>query len=310
MGAVGKTLEVAGQFASTAGNAYKTVTDGVSSFISNMGKGMVNNVSKALGGDAVMAGPETISEGFSAWMEGVSEDISGITSPFSEASKMTTEEVTTNYLESMEEPIEKIVEGPQAPGVRPSDTAAPSPGDPIKRVDVDKLSKSSQANVPDASAPQAPDFSVNNKPYQFKQEDLKFHDMDSQTVSALEAQENKGLMDYAKKFVGDTVDKTMTAASEMPGRAIDTAGQQAASSLTQRGMQEAGLGPEQEVTYQQVSNYVPSFDFTPIDLSYQQAGLSYGGLPSNRLEYYAFNNQPQGDFGGSSFRTFSQFRPQ
>lgn len=80
----GKVLQTVGKFANTAGNAFKTVTDGVRGFVSNVGKGMVNQVGSLLGKTTpvIQGAPSTIGEGFKTWMTGVADDVANITSPF------------------------------------------------------------------------------------------------------------------------------------------------------------------------------------------------------------------------------------
>jgi hypothetical protein len=81
---LGKVLQTAGKFASTIGNAYKTVSNGIASFVSNIGKGMVNQVGSMLGKQTAVIGgaPTTVGEGFKAFMSGVADDAANIISPF------------------------------------------------------------------------------------------------------------------------------------------------------------------------------------------------------------------------------------
>jgi len=101
---IGTVLQTAGKFASTIGNVYKTVTHGISSFVSNIGKGFINSTASTLGANSplISSGPASISEGFQNWMNGVHADVAKITSPFSEPAKNVIASVNKGYAESFD----------------------------------------------------------------------------------------------------------------------------------------------------------------------------------------------------------------
>jgi hypothetical protein len=100
---VGKILQTAGKFASTVGNAYKTVSNGISSFVSNVGKGVINQVASFAGKSTplIANSPATVGEGFKAFMSGVADDVSNITSPFRQVANTVEVGVSKAYESSL-----------------------------------------------------------------------------------------------------------------------------------------------------------------------------------------------------------------
>lgn len=101
---VGKVLQTAGKFASTAGNAFRTVTDGVMGFVSNVGKGFVNQTASMLGAQTPLIGnaPLTVGEGFQKWMTGVHDSVMNIPSPFRDAAQAVNTNVSQGFESSFD----------------------------------------------------------------------------------------------------------------------------------------------------------------------------------------------------------------
>ena len=74
---LGTVLKHAGSFASKAGNVFKTVTEGVTKFVTEVGRGAFNQVT---GGafKSVIGGPETIGAGWNAYTESVVQNFQSI----------------------------------------------------------------------------------------------------------------------------------------------------------------------------------------------------------------------------------------
>lgn len=109
---VGKVLQTAGKFASTAGNAWRTVTDGILNFTKNIGQGFVNKTASLLGKNAPVfsAGPTSVSDGFQKWMQGVAEDAGNVTSPFSKVSQEVSSEVVDSQYDKFMSNIPDMAE--------------------------------------------------------------------------------------------------------------------------------------------------------------------------------------------------------
>jgi hypothetical protein len=107
IGGIGKVLQTAGKFANTVGNAFKTVTDGIFSFVKTMGGTMVNKLGNMFGVDKlVTSAPDSFTEGFQKWMRGVGDDFNNITSPWREASEQVTTSIDNSFESSYEWPVE------------------------------------------------------------------------------------------------------------------------------------------------------------------------------------------------------------
>lgn len=249
---VGKVLQVAGKFAHTVGNAYKTVTDGIASFVSNVGKGFVNSTAKMLGAKApVIGGPESLSKGFQEWMGGVAEDVGNITSPFKVPATEVATTIEAAYEKSMTDPESLLAES-------------------------EKLFKQSN-------------------------DDFRFYEVPKEKYAQI-AKAEQGAF---KKFVGGTVDYAKETAKAMPQRAIDAAANSITGGVATKTAQAVGLEDKPEYNVTNISNPIPQFSSTPLTARYETAGLNYGALPDNRIQYFAAQNTGFGDYGMSAFKRFS-----
>lgn len=265
---VGQVLQTAGKFANTVGNAFKTVTDGITSFVGNVGKGFINQVGKTFGKEGLIFqnGPTNVSQGFQKWMQGVADDVRNIPSPFRDTAKTVTDGVARTYQEKLDltSQIGTPEENFRMRGVsRPEVTALPNDVsiDPPFKLDIN----------------------------------------DNNIARNIIEQENKA----TNSFFNNIVDFTQRTIEQTPSRIIDTVGQQVASGVGDQILTSAGIGPEPpQVT--QVTNVIPEFNHTPITNLYNQNGLNYGAIPESRLQYYAAQNLG-GDFGQTAYKQFSSF---
>lgn len=100
---------------------------------------------------------------------------------------------------------------------------------------------------------------------------------------------------YAAKAVGKIADTTINTFSDTVGQGLAV---------------KAGLAPENKTQVTQINNVIPKFDSKPLNDLYEASGINYGGLPSNRVQYFAANNPQYGDFGKTGFGSFSVLRGQ
>lgn len=269
---VGRILTTAGKFASTVGNVFKTVTNGITGFIKNVGGSFINKSANLLGveGSVISSAPQTVTEGFQRWAEGVVDDVSNITSPFRDASVEVMEEVAS----ASEDSYERFLE--QSTGEATEEAVDPLSIEFNQDYEIPEL----EVVKPDSPLT----LEVNNP----------------EIAEELMSAENSGIRGYMSQVRDYAVNK----ARELPERALDVTSN-ALAGIPGRAIEDAaGLGPKApQIT--QVSNVIPSFDFQPVSLQYEAQGLGYGATPQNRVTYMAASQMPFGDFGSSSFRKFS-----
>lgn len=274
MAGVGKVMTVAGKFAATAGNVFKTVTDGIGSFIKNVGGGMVNKIGSKLGFEKLIASaPDSMSKGFTKWMEGVSHDVANITSPFRQAATEVASGVESAFDKGIEYPYEEDLMGlPADPG-----TEFGRPGDvfePLRRSTPTATSGAGFSTTFDPTIPEE-----------------------------LLTQSQEGWRGYANR-VRDYATNTLKAVPEV---AIDQLASGVTSGVKQAAFNAITGGPETP-EYNTTYNEIPSFDFGGVDNAYMTQGYSYGGVPSTTIEYYAANNAQYGRFGANAYNTYAPFR--
>lgn len=266
---VGKILSTAGKFAHTAGNAFKTVTDGITSFVANISKGVVNQTANFLGKDVVFkTGPVNIADGFKTWMQGVADDVSNITSPFRDISNSVTTKIDSNFDKTFSPPSEEFV------------TRVPTP-------------RNTMEFDPDFELRFAPEVGEFNMP-----------EIGRDTITKLADAEKSAL----RRFMENTFEYAKSSMSQVPNRMIDRASDTVTEGVVTRGAQALGLVDEPNYTVQNITNPIPQFNSTPISHQYESAGIGYGALPDNRIQFFAAQQTPYTDFGMGGFNQFSQFR--
>lgn len=244
-GSVGRVLGVASKFASTAGNVFKTVTDGIFSFVKNIGGSMVNKAGSLLGRQTPLIGsaPSTVTEGFQQWMQGVHDDVMNIASPFRDAAtEVTTEAVENKWGDLMS----RIKEG----GFEDS-TPFPSNAGQVSFEAADY-----GFQVPDV-------FTVDDKSA-FAQ-DLG-DDIFARAAEA-DAQANRTWLQKA-------ADYGMSLGEKAVDNAADTFSSQIGTGIAQR----TGLAPENKQQFTQVTNVIPKFDSTPFNQVMTENGFGYGAI--------------------------------
>lgn len=247
---VGKVLQVAGKFAHTAGNAFKTVTDGIMSFVNNVGRGVINSTAKALGAKApLVGGPETITKGFSTWMEGVAADVQNIASPFKAPALEVSSQVENTYSKAMD-----------------------------------------------------PETVLDSIPTEAPVEDFRFYEVPKDKFAQIIETERRGFTGFLKS----TADYATGAVKQLPEKVVDYASESIAKGAASMASQSLGLEPKPEYNVTNVTRNIPEFRSNPISNRYETAGLNYGAIPDNRIQFFAASEIGFGDFGASSF---AQFRP-
>lgn len=255
---LGRVLQTAGQFAHTVGNAFRTVTEGVTSFIGTMAKSTVNHLASSIGMQPVFgAAPQTIGAGFNKWMEGVAHNASNITSPFANASTEAITEVASAYDAGIESPIEKIGAAfPEGPATTQTDS-------------VFSVSEIFGENSPLNSLP------------------------DPSTYKQIVDAEDSTWGRYAQRIGNYALDT----AKALPEAGIDIAAEAVGAGVKQKVMGSMGLGPRPPV-YNTVYNEVPEINTSRTSQMYEMNGFNYGATPQTSIEYYAATNSPQyGNFG-------------
>jgi hypothetical protein len=249
---LGKVLTTAGKFAHTAGNAFKTVTDGVMSFVSDIGRGFINTTAKALGANApIVGGPQSLSQGFQQWMSGVSDGVSNITSPFKAPAEQVSATVESTW-EKVTLESEPILEKP--------------------------------FEMPKVEQPYGSDMSGLGP----RTSDFRFYEVPLESIQNIQRAEQGALRSYVSK----TAEYAMNTVKGFPERAIDVASENLAQGVATRAAQTVGLAQEPEYNVTNITNPIPEFNSTPINNRYEAAGLNYGATPDNRIQFFAAQNTP------------------
>jgi hypothetical protein len=266
---VGKVLGTAGKFANTAGNAFKSVTDGVMNFAKEVSQGFVNQTAGKLGMNPVFTtGPSSVTEGLGNWMTGVKDDVLNITSPFAEASNVVSDGIVSRYDKQWQ--------------------------DRIGEMSTIKPEGSSFRVVPDAATP-----TIDFDPFGMDSP-ISIEGGGSDVASQLAEAEQSTF----GQFASNVFENTKQAAIDAPSNLIDTAGRQLSAGLTDGALGAVGLGPKPaELT--QITNVIPEFNSAPVSLAETQNGFNFGATMNNRLQYFAGQNQGQQDFGMGSFNKFA-----
>ena len=267
-GAIGNIMVTAGKFASTAGNAFKTVTDGVLGFVKNIGGGMVNKTASLLGKNTPLIGsaPSTASEGFSQWMQGMADDVKGITSPFRDAATEVTKEAVTDS-------FDKIVSGGFDTTI---DGTIPDSGVTVGDGVVDLANSLGPKTSPDTGF-SIPDALRMDKNSTFAQ------DLKGDTLSNILKVDTEETKTWLQKMTDFGVDVGTTAVEN----AAETFSTQVGSGIAQS----TGLGPDNTQEFTQVTNVIPEFNSTPIANMMNQNGFSVGAVDgvASAMQFQAYD---------------------
>lgn len=262
---LGKVLQTAGKFANTVGNAFKTVTDGVSSFVSNIGRGTLNGLAKMVGKGPIVGGPQTVTEGFQTWMKGVGDSVSNITSPFKEVSESVSATVESTWEKTT---LERV----------------PFESDPIleKPFELPKV----------------------EQPYGEMSKDFRFYEVPPEKFAKI-AKEEEGAL---RRFIQSTTEYAKDTLTSLPERAMDKTSEALTTGIANSAAQAVGLQEEPQYNITNITNPIPEFNSTPVNTSYETAGLNYGALPDNRIQFFAAQQTPF-DYGLGGWQQFTQLRP-
>lgn len=267
---VGKVLQTAGKFANTVGNTFKTVSDGIGSFVNTMAKGTVNSIGKMLGKSTPIfsSAPDSISGAFNQWMKGVSDNVNNIASPWKTASEEAIASVENTYTRSMSYPLEDEPFGFPDVGTTSASTG--------NRWTVESLYGEDPWIRPEVS---------------------------NESFKNITTSTNNSWTQYARdvgKYALNTIKKA-------PEAAIDTASSAVQSGVKNVAMEAMGLG-QPEPVYNTYVNQVPSFDTSRPDSYFAASGLDNGGTFQHALEFYAANNSGYGSFGRNAYQSYVPMR--
>ena len=277
-GGIGNVLATAGKFASTVGNAFKTVTDGILGFVGNVGGSFINQAASFLGKEGLLikGAPATVGEGFGKWMTELGNDAMNITSPFRKVADSTSSMVGDAWEKSFGAPrslSDKLIGDDEV-----------FTAENVFDVDFDAI-----RDIPDV------DVLTNDQPFALN--------IPNDAVQALRDAENS----ESQGFFSRITDHVIDTAKGLPEAAVDLAAETVLGGVGTAVQGALGLTPPTPDFITNVTN-VPEFNSAPITSVYEQNGFNYGALPENRLQYFAAQGLVQQDFGIGSFQQFIQRR--